>query len=65
MHAGFVDGVDGSVGIRIGREKGTLGERVHFHGFGKEIHAVHLRHALVREEQGHGIIARFQLPQRG
>ena len=65
MDAGFVNGVDGSIGVRIGSEQGALGQRVHLHGFGKEIHAVHLRHALVREQQGHGVVASFQFPQSG
>jgi len=65
VHAGLVDGIDGGVGIRVGSEQGALGERVHFHGFGEEIHAVHLGHALIRKQQGHGIVARFQFPQSG
>ena len=48
VHAGFVDGVDGSVGIRVCGQQGTLGKRVHLHGFGEEIYAVHLGHTLIR-----------------
>ncbi len=65
VHACLVDGVDGRVGVRIRGKQGALGERVHLHGFGKEIHAVHLGHALIGEQQSHGIVARFQFPQRG
>ena len=65
MHAGFVDGIDGGVGIRVGGEQGALGERVHLHGFGEEIHAVHLGHTLIRQQQRDGIVARFQFPQSG
>ena len=50
VHAGFVDGIDGGVGIRVGGEQGALGERVHLHGFGKEVNAVHLGHALIRKQ---------------
>ena len=65
VHAGFVDGVDGRVGVRIGREQSALGKRVHLHGFGEEIHAVHLGHTLIRQQQRDGIVARFQFPQSG
>jgi len=65
MYARLVDGVDGGIRIRVRRKQGPLGEGVHLHGFGEEIYAIHLGHALIGEKQGHGIVARFQFLQCG
>ncbi len=65
VHACLVDSINSRVGVRISGEQGALGERVHLHGFSKEIHAVHLGHALIGEQQSHGIVARFQFAQSG
>src|ERR1700682_5896585 len=35
------------------------------HGLGEETDAVHLRHALIGEQQGDGIVAGLELAQRG
>ena len=63
MDAGFIDGVDRGAGIRVSGEECALGEWMHFHGFGEETDAVHLRHALVGQEQGHGIVAGLEFTQ--
>ena len=63
MHASLVNGVDCGIRIGVGGQQGALGQRVHLHGFGEEIHAVHLGHALIREQQGHWIVACFQFAQ--
>ena len=59
VDAGFVDGVDGRAGVRIGGKQGALGERMKFHGFGEKADAVHLRHALVGKKEGDRIVAGF------
>jgi len=65
MDAGFVDGINSRIGVRVGGEQCALGERVHLRGLGEEVHAIHLGHALVRQEQSDGIVARLQLAEGG
>jgi hypothetical protein len=34
------------------------------HGFGEKDYAIHIRHALVGQEQGHRIVSGFEFAQR-
>jgi hypothetical protein len=60
----LVDGLDGRVGIGVGREQNPLGLRVEGHGLTQETHPVHLRHALVDQEECDGFVAQLKLPHR-
>ena len=63
MDLDVIDGADSRVGIGVSREQRALGIGKQGHGFGQETHAIHLRHALIDQQQGHGIVTRLQLAQ--
>ncbi len=59
-----VDRVDRRLGVRVRRQQHPAGARVHVHGLLQELDAVHLRHAVVREDHGHQVPAQLELAQR-
>ena len=61
IDVGFVDGADGGIGVGIGGEQGALGVGEDAHAFLEKRHTVHVRHALVGQQEGHAIVADFQL----
>ena len=63
MDLDVIDGADRRVGVGVSREQRALCVRKQGHGFGQETHAIHLRHALIGQQQGHGIVASLQLAQ--
>src|SRR5229473_3581515 len=65
VHARFVNGVDGRIPIGVRKEEAPLCLRMNVHGLREEAYTVHLRHALIGEQQRHGIVAGLQLAQRG
>ncbi len=63
MDFDVIDGADGRVGIGVSGEQSALGIGKQGHGFGQEAYTIHLRHALIGQQQGHGVVARLQLVQ--
>lgn len=65
VDVGLVDGRDGRLGIGVGGEQHPPGAREDGPGLAQELHAVHVRHALVGEQEAHPLVAQGQLPQGG
>jgi hypothetical protein len=59
----FVDSIDGGVGVGVSGEQCTFGLGMNVHGLGEKSNAIHAGHALVGQEQSHGIVSRFELAQ--
>lgn len=55
-----VDGVDCSVGVGVRGQQHSSRIGVQVHRLFEELHAVHLRHAIVRQQHGHGLTAQLQ-----
>ena len=64
VDAGLIDSADRGGRVGVCGEQGALGVGINLHGFLEEMHAVQARHALVGEEQGHAVVAEFQLLQK-
>ena len=61
----FVDGADGGLGIGVGGEENALGVGESRDGARQKLDAVHLRHAVIDQEQGQGLAALLQLIEEG
>ena len=61
IDAGLVDGADGRVGVGIRGQQRTFSFREDVHCLLQKNYAVHVRHALIGEEQRHTVVAQFQL----
>ena len=61
VDAGGVDGANGRFGVRVGGEEDAARFGVERARPLKHFHAAHAGHALVADEQGHGLVAGFQL----
>jgi hypothetical protein len=59
-----VDRVDRRVRVRVRGQQHPPSTRVHVERLLQELDAVHLRHAVVRQDHRHEITAQLQLPQR-
>ena len=64
IDVGFVDGADRSIGIGVRGQQRALGVGKNPRCFLQKSDAVHVRHALVRQQQGHAVIAHLQLLQK-
>ena len=64
IDAGLIDGTDGSAGVGVGGEQCALGIRKNVPGFLQKGDPVHLRHALVGEQESHAVIAHLELLQQ-
>src|ERR1700686_3409778 len=60
VEVGLVDSADRGVRVGIGGEQCPLGVRVYLPRFLKKPNTIHARHALIREEKSHSIIANLQ-----
>ena len=59
-----IDRLDGGLGIGIRREQHSLGVGIELHGFHHGIDPVHLRHAMIDQQERDGIIALLQSPEQ-
>jgi len=59
-----VDRVDGGAGVGVCRQQHAPCPRVKVHGPLEELDPVHLRHAVVGQDQGDQVTAQLHLPQR-
>ena len=57
MNVDFVNRVDGGAGVGIGRQQGALGVGINFSGFVQKPNAIHLRHALIGQQQRDRVVA--------
>ena len=55
VEAELVDRPDGGLGVRVGGEEHALGQWSHLQGAGQELDAGHPRHALVGDQERHGL----------
>ena len=51
-----VDGFDRGIGIRVSSEQCPLGVGIKFDRLLKQFHAVHFRHAMIHQQQRHGVV---------
>lgn len=58
-----VDRRDGRLGVGVGGEQDLAGFGEQLTGLLQELHAAHVRHALVAEQQGDGLVAAQELAQ--
>ena len=59
-----VDRADGGVGVGVSGQQGSLCFGIEFPGLLKGFDAVHLRHAVVDQQQGHSLVALLQPAQQ-
>ncbi len=64
MQLDFVDRLNGRVGIGVGCQQYAAGVGIDLHGLGQELDAVHLRHAMIGQQQRYRIVALLQFPQQ-
>ena len=64
VDAGLIDGADRGVGIGVGGEQRALRVRENSIASCRKCDAVHVRHALVGQQQGHAVVANLQLLQQ-
>src|SRR5215471_12209733 len=63
MDLGLIDSLDGRICIGVGGQQDAARLRVEVDRLADELHTVHFRHALVREEQSHSFISLLQTVQ--
>ena len=57
---GLVDGADGGIGVGICREQRPFRVRKNLPRSLQETHSIHVRHALVRQQQSDSIVTNLQ-----
>ena len=64
MNVDLVDGVDGGAGVGIRGQQGPLGIGINFSGLVEEADAIHMRHALIGQEQSYSIVSNSEFAQQ-
>ena len=64
IDVGLIDGADGGVHVGVSGQQCPLGLGKNPHALLQKLDAIHARHALVGQQQGHAVIPHLQLLQQ-